>query len=254
MARYMLAGVAKCSQMDNPKTGTGSGGDRCTEAVAAMIDCTYKLGPKALAGVDPQEILYDLVGMLNHGSRVSAPEALGVWLPDWLHTNGYDKSLSLVNKSIPLSFADIKANVDAGQMAIAGFNDYRELRIFDDKTPPWPWAFREQPGLGHVLLVIGYDDNFNGHGQTVIVMDPLLSLSGMPYDYSWASFGRAQLHDLTRVVGPVLPFVGVQAPPPPSSHPTPGPDLSHIKTAASDALKTLDPLSTSLAALLKVLG
>lgn len=216
--RKMLGNVVACSQMSNPQAGTGSGGDRCTEACVSMVDCTYRLGPKAQTigqpGVDPnavaERIMYDLTEMLNAGSDVSVPENLGVWLPAWLSQNGYDKIISLANVHNP-SWSDIVRDIDAGHIAIIGVNDYSQLHTFAGGDP-YAWPENAANSGGHVLLLVGYDDNFNGTGeQTVIVNDPLRALSGMPYDYSFSSLQAAGFSDLTEIVGTPLPGSGLSS-------------------------------------------
>ncbi len=199
MSRVMLPGVARCSQMSNPLQGTGSGGDRCTEAVATMIDVTYKIGPSAQSGVDPEKIMYDFVAWLNNGATVSKLED-PVWIADWVrqHSNG---TITLSSKKAS-TFADCKACIDRGHIAIVQVRDYSVLRTFDNQDP-YKWNPANQH-VGHVLLLLGYDDNFRGTGPTLIVNDPLRSLPGQPWDYSWSSVKAAGPDTLYEVNGPAL--------------------------------------------------
>ncbi len=207
--KYLHA--AKCSQMSSPKQGQGSGGDRCTEACAAMIDVTYGLGPKARAAKTPEDveaIMYDLVGVFPGnalGARVSHLENFGVAFPQWLHRWGYDKIISLKNVHNP-SFLTVKEVIDAGHIAVGGFNDYRQLRLANGGNP-FAWNPANEPPAGHVLLIVGYDDNYSGGQPSVIVHDPLRGYDGQPVDYSFASFVKAGFADCTQVV----PAAGVPA-------------------------------------------
>ncbi len=223
--KYLHA--AKCSQMSSPKAGTGSGGDRCTEAVAAMIDVTYQLGPKAKAARTPEDverIMYDLVGVFPGnapGATVSRLENFGVAFPQWLARWGYDKIISLKNVHNP-SFLTVQEIIDAGHIAVGGFNDYRQLRLANGGNP-FAWNPANEPPAGHVLLIVGYDDNYSGGQPSVIVHDPLRGYDGQPVDYSFASFQRAGFADCTQMV----PAAGV----PPlvyafnsETQPTPAPD------------------------------
>jgi hypothetical protein len=185
--------------MDSPKTGTGSGHDRCTEAVVAMVNCTYKLGPKAKEGVPPEQIMLDLTEYLNNGSDNSAPENLGIWFPAWLARYGYDKVISLNNVHNP-SFLTVQEVIDNGHIAVGGFNDYVSLRLADGSNP-YKWS--DPHGLGHVLLIVGYDSD----KHTVVVHDPLrANPDGQPADYSWQGFVDAGFADCTQIVGAKLPY------------------------------------------------
>jgi lysozyme len=225
--RRKLQGVIACCQEVNAATGTGGGGDRCTEATAAMIDCTYRLGPLAktidLPGANPvaiaQQVMYELTRMLNGGSNISHPESY-TWVSNWLHNNGYDKIVTLSDKHLP-SFADVKRVIDAGHMAVIGVNDYGQLHLANG-TDPYAWPENEH--VGHVLVLIGYDDNYNGTGeQTIIVDDPLRSdPKGTEVDYSFKSLQAATFADLIEVVGKPLPIVGD-----PINPPTPAPAPSN---------------------------
>ncbi len=190
--------AAKCSQMSNPGEGTGSGGDRCTEAVGAMIDATYKIGPWAKDGKHTvEQIMYQFTENLNHGSDTSAPEN-AAWIGDWLRQNtGGQMSLGEVTSP---SYQDVVACVDRGHIAIGGFNDYVNLRLSNGENP---YKWNDPHGLGHVLLIVGYDTE----KQVVVVHDPLRAdPGGQPADYSWAGFVAAQFHDLCEVQGAALPL------------------------------------------------
>jgi len=119
--KYLQA--AKCSQMSSPKPGTGSGGDRCTEACAAMIDATYKLGPAARAAktaADVEAIMYALVGVFPNnaaGSVVSHLENFGVAFPNWLQRFSYNTIISLANTHQPV-WSDVKRMIDAAHIAV----------------------------------------------------------------------------------------------------------------------------------------
>src|SRR5690348_11596299 len=103
MTRVFLPGVGKVSQMDDPQQGTGSGHDRCTEAVAAMIDVTYKIGPSAqAANPDGQKIMYDFVAWLNNGATTSKLED-PAWIADWVKQHS-DNAITLT-KSGSATFA-----------------------------------------------------------------------------------------------------------------------------------------------------
>ncbi len=199
MSRKVLQ-AAKCCQMSNPTEGTGSGGDRCTEAVGAMIDATYKIGPWARDGKHTvEQIMYQFTENLNHGSDVSTPKNAS-WINDWLKQNtGGQMSLGDV---VWPKFQDVVACIDRGHIAIGGFDDYVNLRLANGQNP---YKWNDPHGLGHVLLIVGYDTN----KQTVVVHDPLrANPSGQPADYSWAGFQAAKFHDLCEVHGAALPLVG----------------------------------------------
>lgn len=198
MSRRVLA-CAKCSQMSDPFNGKGSGGDRCTEACAAIINVTYKIGPSAQAGATPESIMYDFTRWLNNGNINSAPEN-AIWISDWVsqHSNG---AITLADKQWP-SFQDVVDCVNRNHIAVGGFDDYAQLKLADGSNP---YLWHDPPGLGHVLIIVGYDMN----NQTVIVHDPLRAdPSGQPADYSWAGFQAARFHDLIEVNGPALPVIG----------------------------------------------
>ncbi|HEU5367580.1 MAG TPA: hypothetical protein VFU69_03915 [Ktedonobacterales bacterium] len=197
MSRKVLK-AAKCSQMSNPTAGTGSGGDRCTEAVGAMIDATYKIGPWAKDGKHTvEQIMYQFTENLNHGSNTSAPENAS-WIGDWLKQNTGGK-ITLGDVQWP-GFEQVVACIDQGHVAIGGFDDYVNLRLANGQNP---YKWNDPHGLGHVLLIVGYDTD----KHTVVVHDPLRAdPGGQPADYSWAGFQAAKFHDLCEVHGPALPL------------------------------------------------
>ncbi len=210
MSRVFLSKAAKVSQMDDPQRGTGQGGDRCTEAVAAMIDVTYKIGPSAQGGADPEKIMYDFVAWLNNGATTSKLED-PIWIADWVkqHSNG-KITLGALNSA---TFADAQACVDRGHVAVLQVRDYSQLRTFDNQNP-YAWNPASEH-VGHVLLLVGYDDNFRESGPTLLVHDPLRGLPGQPWDYSWNSIKAAGLMRLMEVNAPsLLP----SAPPAPDTH------------------------------------
>lgn len=195
MARRRLQ-AAKCSQMSSPTTGTGQGGDRCSEACGAIIATTYKIGP--WLSLSPEQTMYRLTEMLNNGSDTSAPEDAS-WIGRWVsaQTNG---AITLSDKQWP-GFWDVVDCINRGHMAVGGFDDYVSLRLSDGSNP---YLWNDPHGLGHVLIIVGYDTD----KQTVLVHDPLRAdPDGQPADYSWKSFQAASFHDLTEVNGPALPVV-----------------------------------------------
>ncbi len=193
-----LARIAKCSQMSNPKEGTGSGGDRCTEAVAAMIDATYKIGPKAQSGADVEAIMYDFTEWLNHGSTVSGLEN-PAWIADWLSKHSQD--IHAV-EATP-DHASIAKAIAAGHLVILNVTDYRQLRTFDGHNP-YQWDVSKAGRAGHVVLIGGWRDSWQGSGPTLVIFDPLRGLSGQPWDYSEHSFIEAEANHLWEIVGPSL--------------------------------------------------
>jgi hypothetical protein len=198
MSRKVLQ-AAKCCQMSDSKAGTGSGGDRCTEAVGAMIDATYKIGPWTKDGQHTvEQIMYQFTENLNRGSNTSAPENAS-WIATWLRDNTGDQ-MSISDITWP-SYQDVVACVDRGHIAIGGFDDYVSLRLADGQNP---YKWNDPHGLGHVLLIVGYDSD----KQVVVVHDPLRAdPGGQPADYSWAGFQAAKFHDLSEVHGTPLPLV-----------------------------------------------
>jgi hypothetical protein len=186
--------------MSSPKTGTGSGGDRCTEAVGAMIDATYKIGPWSKDGKHTvEQIMYQFTEMLNNGRDVSVPENAS-WIGNWVRQNS-NGQITISDKVWP-GFQDVVACIDRGHIAIGGFDDYVSLRLSNGQNP---YKWNDPHGLGHVLLIVGYDTD----KHVVVVHDPLRAdPDGQPADYSWAGFQAAKFHDLSEVHGPPLPLVG----------------------------------------------
>ncbi len=199
MARIFFSHVAKCSQMSDPQTGRGSGGNRCTEAVASMIDCTFKIGPHAKAGASPEQVMYEFTEWLNGGKDVSQLEP-PAWIDLWLtqHSGG---QITVQPGAADMERA--KAIVAAGHIAIIGVRDYRKLRLWDGSNP-YAWDPRKEQAAGHVLLLVGYDDDFEGKGPTLIVHDPLRGLDGMPWDYSPDAVRAAGWDTLAEVQAPAL--------------------------------------------------
>jgi hypothetical protein len=212
MTRVFLPGAAKCSQLSDPIHGTGSGGNRCTEACAAMVDVTYKIGPSAQNGADPERIMYDFTEWLNNNSDLSSLED-PIWISDWVqqHSNG-QITISSVSGA---SFEDCKACVGRGHIAVLQLGDYSLLRAYDGSNP-YQWNPAGEHS-GHVILMIGYDDNFGGFGPTLVVNDPLRGLTGQPWDYSWSSVQAAGILHLMEVNGPALaPSAPIPPPAPPA--------------------------------------
>lgn len=197
MGRKVLK-AAKCSQMSNPHEGTGNGGDRCTEACAAIVAKTYSV---PLPGLDikrmsGEQVMYYFTQMLNKGSNTSALED-AAWINRWM---GEHNGPLLGNVHLP-SYQNIVDMIDRGHIGIGGFNNYAALRLSSGGNP-YQWT--DPSGLGHVLVIVGYDTA----ARTVIVHDPLRAdPSGQPADYSWASFGAAGFADLSEVdpAGGTLP-------------------------------------------------
>jgi hypothetical protein len=179
-----------CSQMDDPINGTGSGGDRCTYAVFAAMDKTSGAGPQARAGASCQQIMYERV-FQDWKGRVAKPMN-AVWVGNALKSISGGK-VWMTNKTSPC-FVDIVAAIDRNHICMAGFNDYNKLKLADGKSP---YSWRDPNGLGHVVVVVGYDSD----KQTVWVQDPLLAEKRMPCEYSWASFQAAQFSDLSELEG-----------------------------------------------------
>lgn len=238
MRKYVAA--ARCSQMSNPTQGTGSGGNRCSEAVVSMIDCTYRLGPLAKTigqpGVDPdkvaEQIMFDLTKALNSGSSSGVPEDLQVWFPQWLKNNGFE-SLVQLQSEIPLTFEHAKEIVDRQHVAVLFIRDFSKLKTFDGQNP---YTFPENDHVGHYVLLVGYDDDFIDRtgkhwGNTLILNDPLRAdPKGMPWDYNYQSVKDSNA-SLSEVSGAALPFM-THSPIPPAPSPAPKP----VPPKAADAL------------------
>lgn len=185
--------AAKCSQMSNPKAGTGSGGDRCVEATCAMIDATYKIGPKAKEGMDPERLMYSFTEDWNDGSDISALESAAR-----IDTFLAQSKSGVKSSTVGGTYANVTTIVDRGHIAYSGVNDYRKLRLGSGDNP-YMWDVDTQPGpAGHVLLIVGY-----GPG-VVSVHDPLRALAGQPADYSIESFEAAGWQVIGEIVGPRL--------------------------------------------------
>lgn len=184
--------------MSNPSQGSGNGGDRCTEACAAMIAKTYNVPTipfKSSKEASGEDIMYWFTEMLNKGSNVSALED-AAWINRWFSqkTNG---QITLGNIHAP-SYQDIQNAINRSHCAIGGFNNYANLRLYSGGNP-YKWT--DPQALGHVLMVVGYDTDH----QSVWVHDPLRAdPSGQPAEYSWVSFVSAQFSDLSEVLGPGL--------------------------------------------------
>lgn len=234
---HKIIQAAKCSQMSAPSAGTGQGNDMCTEAVGSMINCTYRLGPKARAGVAAEEIMHDLTAWIpNNGGNpnVSHLENFGIWFPTWLQTFGYDKILSLNNVHDPV-YLTIMEVINQAHVAVGGFKDYRQLRLANGGNP-YQWNPETEPGpAGHVLLIVGYNTDVSPN--TVIVHDPLRAdPSGQPAEYSWASIQAAGFSDCTQIIGPALPYAVNSTPP--STNQEIAAHLANIETELT-AIRTL---------------
>jgi hypothetical protein len=142
--------AATCSQMTDPTAGTGSGGDRCTEAVGAMIDATYKIGPWAKDGKHTvEQIMYQFTENLNGGKDVSAPEN-AAWIGSWLSQNS-NGQITLGDVVWP-SYQAVVDCIDRWHIAIGGFDDYVNLRLSNGQNP---YKWNGPHGEGHVLLIVG---------------------------------------------------------------------------------------------------
>jgi len=189
MGKILVA--AKCSQMSNPKAGTGSGGDRCVEATCAMIDATYKIGPLARKGADVEAIMYAFTKQWNSGNTVSSLES-AQRIIDFVNEK---KVVSI--SSVAGAFANVQTIIDRGHIAYTGVNDYRQLRLLDGGNP-YQWDASKARAAGHVLLIVGYGDG-------VVVHDPLRAeFTGQPAEYSVTSFEAAGWDTIGEVVGPRL--------------------------------------------------
>lgn len=186
--------------MSHPATGTGSGGDRCTEACGAIIDVTYQISSYAKSGYTAEQIMFKFTESLNNGSDTSVPENFS-WFTRWMSNQTHGQMSA--NDVVWPSFNDVIACIERGHIAVGGFDDYVNLRLTSGQKP-WPWD--DPHGLGHVLIIVGYDTA----AQSVIVHDPLRAdPDGQPADYSWSSFQAAGFHDLIEINGsPLAPGSG----------------------------------------------
>lgn len=204
MTRIMFASVPKVSQMRflhngvdvGPEEGIGDGGDRCTAAEAARANTLYGIGPKAKAGVSPQQIMYDFVAY--RGFSISMTPQDPIWIADWIHAHSSTISVNILQNP---SLQQLQACIQRGHMAILQVASYGLLKTFNGGDP-YKWTPPKTPA-GHVLSLSGYDENFQGV-PTLIVNDPLRALSDQPYDYSWASFQQAHILRAFEIVGPSL--------------------------------------------------
>lgn len=230
MTRKVLR-AAHVSQMSNPDAGTGSGGDRCTESVTAMLDATYELGPRvagfwqmsaAAQEAAAEAAMYSIVALWNGpGVTVSALES-GSKIADWLAAASGGKIT--IGASVPLTWEHCQAIIDRGHVAVIGMTDYSFERYYDGTDPVnWP----ETEHAGHVELLVGYDDDLQAHGrawgQTLIVHDPLRAYGMMPADYTYESL-KATGATLSEVSGPALLYLtNTEAQPVPTPAPVPPP-------------------------------
>lgn len=191
MSKSLSEFVAKCSQMSSPKTGTGSGGDRCCEATLAMIDKTYKLGPLAKSGASAEDIMYAFTKQWNSGSTTSALEPTSR-IDDFMGGRGATWGTQRWNGA----FANVQTVIDRGHIAYAFVRDYRQLRLLGGGNP-FAWAPEREPLAGHILLIVGYDDG-------ILVHDPLRGLDGQPASYSVTSFEAAGWESVGEIIGPRL--------------------------------------------------
>lgn len=188
--------AAKCSQMSNPKSGTGQGGDRCVEATLAMIICTHHIGSWTEEQfADPEQVMYKITEAWNSGSDVSRLES-GSRIDEYIKQN--DTTGKLTVNTVSGFFANVQQIIDRGHIAYTGVNDYRKLRLLGGGNP-YQWNPDTQPGpAGHVLLIVGYD---NG----VIVHDPLRNtVDGQPAEYSVTAFEDAGWQVIGEIMAPSL--------------------------------------------------
>lgn len=232
--------ASKCSQMSNPTLGTGSGGDRCTEACGAMVDATYRVSSAAKAGADPETLMYNFTRALNAGRTVSVPENFH-WFTRWLTNQTHGQMYN--HDYIRPSFADCVAVIDSGHIAVAIVDDYVNLRL-SNGAKPWPW--NDPHGLGHVVLIVGYDST----SAALVVHDPLQALHNMPRDYSWAGFTAARFGTLVEIVAPPLaPGVSTTPTPPPSGGTSTG-----AQTAVTQFTCLLQILASLVLAVIQLLA
>lgn len=184
--------------MSNPKDGTGQGGDRCVEAVCAMIAATYGIAPDDKKDMTPQDIMYALTKAWNKGRTVSALEP----------TSRVDELVKaakdIETNHFPGLFANVQQTIDRGHISAAVVSDYRQLRLLGGGNP-YHWNPATAQKAGHMVLVVGYGDG-------VVVHDPLRSEeTGQPAEYSVTSFEEAGWETLVEIAGPRL-----DTPPPPT--------------------------------------
>lgn len=223
--REIIWGVVKvCQQLPDPLHGVGTGGNRCEPSCAAMLDCTFKIGPSAQQGKDPQAIMQDFARWKYNGALSGPPE--GPWLGDWLKQHSGGK---IFLQAIANDFETVARTIQSGNIIYAGVDSYMRLLDYSGGDP---YSWKEDPSLpeGHVFLISGYDDNFrNKYGQTAIINDPLQgTLTHQPWDYRWSSLIAAGLH-LYKVVAPPLKVTD-ESPqpvtPPPPTPPDPATQLA----------------------------
>jgi lysozyme len=216
-ADQVVVDAARCCQLSNnphgkptdPQSeikGYGSGGCRCTEACAAMVDFSYKIGPKAQDGKHkPEDAMFEFTEMLNNGADVSHMEP-NQWVVDWVNKHGVPLGVSM--KQVQSTFEDIVRLVDAGHIAMAAFSDYNKLQLSRKRGSPYSW--HDADNEGHVLMVVGYRKS----DQVVFVHDPLLGEIHQPEEYTFASFKAARFYALYEVIGNPLQFMGDASPAP----------------------------------------
>jgi hypothetical protein len=111
------------------------------------------------------------------------------------------------------------------------------LKAFDG-SDPFAWNPAGQH-VGHVLMLVGCDENFNGHGQTLVVHDPLRGLLGQPWDYSPASVQAAGAKLIEVVAAPLAKSITpppAPIPPPPPPAPDPLQELQDLLNQANAKL------------------
>lgn len=198
MTRIFIASIEKCSQMSNPLQGIGSGGDRCTFAVIAMLLKTFKQGIGANPKLSAENIMYSLTEQYNNGSDISQP------MSDW-----WDAYFT-AHPDISIRMTPIEDTPTAvlqalirGHVVFCGLNNYARQRTWDNGDP---YAWVETPGHpeGHVELLVGIDDFYQGR-DTYIVQDPLRGVNAMPWDYLINSVHDAGCH-FYEVIAPPLPI------------------------------------------------
>ncbi len=235
--RKVIYGIVKiCQMLPDPVQGTTSGGNRCEPTCAAIFDCTYKIGPSAKEGKDPQLVMQDFARWRNNGNLSGGPEP--AWLGDWLkeHSNG---AISL--EEIPSTFEAIALAIDAGLPIYTGLDRYMAQL---DALGNDPYVWKEDPTLpeGHIEIISGYDDNYKGqYGQVVVVNDPLQGTAKQPSNYRFSSLVKAGLH-LYRLHAPALAVTD-------ESPEAPVPDQA---AQLADALAELASIKTWLAAAPKI--